>query len=72
MSKTSQNNQVLQYMREHGSITSLEAFTDLSITRLSGRIYDLKQDGHIIKSEMEEYVNKAGEKSRYARYSLVE
>ena len=72
MSKATQNTKVLNYMREHGSITSLEAFTDLSITRLSGRIYDLKQDGHIIKSEMEEHVNKAGEKTRYARYSLVE
>lgn len=70
--KATQNTKVLNYMRQHGSITSLEAFTDLSITRLSGRIYDLKQDGHIIKSAMEEHVNKSGEKTRYARYSLVE
>ena len=72
MSKATQNTKVLNYMRQHGSITSLEAFADLSITRLSGRIYDLKQDGHIIKSSMEEHINKAGEKTRYARYSLVE
>lgn len=72
MNKATQNTKVLNYIREHGSITSMEAFTELGITRLSGRIYDLKQDGHIIKSAMEEHVNKAGEKTRYARYSLVE
>lgn len=71
MSKTSQNNQVIQYMRDHGSITSMEAFNDLSITRLSARILDIKRSGHVVKTVMEENVNKFGQKTRYARYSLA-
>lgn len=38
-----QGARVLDYMREYGSITSLEAFRDLGITRLSGVIFDLRK-----------------------------
>lgn len=72
MSKESQNAKVLNYIRAHGSITSMEAFTELSITRLSARVWDLRRDGHNIISDAEEHVNKAGEKSWYARYHLAE
>ena len=67
-----QTQMVLKYMRQRGSITSAEAFRDLSITRLSGRIFDLRRAGYIIKSTMEEGRNKFGERTRYARYSLLE
>lgn len=53
MKTNSQNMRVLQYIKEHGSITSMEAFTDLRITRLSGRIFDLKQLGHAIVTDYE-------------------
>lgn len=36
---------VLAYIERHGSITSWQAFEDLGITRLSGRIHDLTQRG---------------------------
>lgn len=42
MKKQSQCNRVMQYMRDFGSISTREAFDDLGVTRLSGRIYDLK------------------------------
>ena len=68
----SQNTDVLNYMQEHGSITSMDAFNDLGITRLSGRIFDLKKLGYGIKSTMEKSVNKRGKEVKYARYSLVQ
>ena len=42
---------VLQYMKQNGSITSMEAFSKLRITRLSARIYDLRQAGKRITQE---------------------
>ena len=64
--------QVLNYMREHGSINPAEAFLDLGIYRLSGRIKDLRDEGYEIRSEIMGYKNKAGEKKHFAKYSLVE
>lgn len=65
MTRESQCNQVLRFMRRHGSITSWQAFKRLRCTRLSGRIYDLKDDGYPIKRRMVEQGGK-----RFARYSL--
>lgn len=67
-----QTEQVLQYMREHGSITQAEAYYHLSIFRLGARIWDLKRAGHKIKSVLEDGFNRNMEKTRYARYFLVE
>lgn len=41
----SQNEQVLDYMRTHGSIDQLRATRDLMITRLPARINDLRKLG---------------------------
>lgn len=46
----SQNEQVLNYMKTHEGITTLDAFRKLGITRLSARIYELRDKGHIIDS----------------------
>lgn len=45
-----QNEKVLQYLKINGSITSMDAFNKLRITRLSARIYDLRKMGHTIGS----------------------
>ena len=45
-----QQTRVLRYMQDYGSITSLEAFRDLGITRLSGVIFDLRKT-HVIISQ---------------------
>lgn len=66
-----QANRVLDYMRKHGSITTLEAFRDLGITRLSRVIFDLKKD-YAISSKTESGRNRYGEKTRYSRYYLTE
>ena len=44
-----QKEQVLKYMQSHKrGISTWTAFERFGITRLSGRIYELKQDGHLI------------------------
>lgn len=46
-----QKEKVLKYMKEHGTITTAEAFWNLNITRLSEMIRLLKVDGYVIGKE---------------------
>lgn len=66
--KPTQEELVLRYMQEHGSITSWDAFTDLNITRLSGRIFDLRDQGYNI--DMSYKTSASG--ARYGVYTLRE
>lgn len=61
-----QNNKILEYMRANGGITSFEAFAKLRITRLSGRIHELRQMGHKIGMAWEE----TEDKTRFGRYFI--
>lgn len=65
-----QTTRVLNYMQQYGSITSLEAFRDLGITRLSGVIFDLGKD-YNIASKTEKSKNRYGESTSYSRYYLA-
>lgn len=62
----------LDYMREFGSITSLEAIRDIGNTRLSGTIFSLKQQGYNIISKTETAKNRWGDSTKFARYYLVD
>ena len=42
MKKPTQCERIVQYMKDFGSITTLQAFTDLGCTRLASRVTDLK------------------------------
>lgn len=66
-----QATRVMDYMRQFGSITTLEAFRDLGITRLSGVIFDLRKK-YVIVSRTERGRNRYGEKTSYSRYYLEE
>ena len=67
--KTTQSNQILEYMRQGNSITPLEALNLFGCMRLGVRIYDLSQAGHVINREMV-HDQKTGKK--YASYRLLE
>ena len=69
--KESQCNQIIDYMKKHGSITPLEAVQHIGCLRLSGRIFDLKKAGYNITSEMETVPTRDGT-ARVAVYRLVE
>lgn len=66
----SQKRMVLDYIREFGSITPVDTFRDLGITRLAAVVFALRDDGHDIHKEREHAFNRYGQKVRYARYSF--
>lgn len=65
-----QTERILEYMRDFGSITTAQAFTDLGVARLASRIHDLREQGHVITREMVSAKNRYGETVHFARYSL--
>lgn len=68
--KPTQNQRILDYIDEFGSITQIEALQDLGIMRLASRISDLKRLGYPIVSKTETVKNRFGEPCRIKRYSL--
>nr|WP_298680833.1 helix-turn-helix domain-containing protein [uncultured Treponema sp.] len=62
---------VFDYMKDFGSITTLEACNDLGETRLSARIFELKDKGFDISFEWVEILNRYKEKCRVKRYYIV-
>ena len=70
MNTESQNQMVLSHMTKHKTITSIEAFELYGITRLSARIYDLRERGHKIGMVWEESVNRYGTPVRYGKYFI--
>lgn len=70
--RLTQEEKIFNYMKEFGSITPVEAFTDLGVMRLGARIYDLEQKGIRINHGTAKARNRFGDKVEYARYSLAE
>ena len=66
-----QADMILTHLREHDSITPQEAMREYGCMRLGARIYDLKRQGHAIRTERETRKNRYGESVSYARYSLA-
>lgn len=42
-----QQEMIIKYMADFGSITPMEAFAELGVTRLSAKIYILKREGYV-------------------------
>lgn len=65
-----QRERIIEYIKEFGSITSYEAYTDLGITQLAARIFELKQQGYDFKTQQRTSTNRYGEKVNFIEYSL--
>ena len=61
---------VLQYIEDFGSITPMEAFSDLGITKLATRISEMRKQGMEFKIDMVKKKNRYGKPVRFARYSF--
>jgi hypothetical protein len=61
---------LLDYLKEHRSITGLECIQRLGILNYKGRISDLRKLGQNIETVWEISENIYGETKRYARYYL--
>jgi len=68
--KTNQD-RVIDYIKQFGSITTIEAFRDLGNTRLSASIYELKKKGYNFKVMEEKSKNRFGASTSYSRYYLI-
>lgn len=70
---TTQQDMVLDYMKKHGAISSLEAFNELCITRLSAVIWLLRRKGYDIDSNEIYYTDRNGRRGRkFVKYMLRE
>lgn len=67
-----QKQQVMEYIRRYGSITTLQAIDDLGILRLGARISELRKQGYNIAATVEKGKNRNGEETRYHRYFLAD
>ena len=68
--KPTQNERIVDYINEFGSITQFEALRDLGVMRLASRISDLKRSGVPITSKVETVKNRFGEDCHIKRYSF--
>ena len=57
---------ILNHLKKHKFITTWEAITQYRITRLSARIFELRERGHQIITN---HINENGK--RFAEYSLI-
>lgn len=69
--KKTQKERILEYIKEFGSISSWEAYSELGITQLGARLDQLKREGYMFSTEFEKGKNRFGEDVKYKRYRLV-
>ena len=72
MEKTTQEKEVLDYLRKIGSITSWEAIVEFGATRLSAIIYNLRKKGYNIETNDLIVKNRYGNATVIAKYALKE
>lgn len=70
--RPTQKDKILDYLHRFGSITPMDAFYDLGITKLATRISEMRDDGIEFKITIERSKNRFGDSTHYARYSLKE
>lgn len=63
-----QHKAIMDYLDAHGSITPMQAFSDLGITKLSTRVSELIRRGYKVRKIPTEGKNRYGENVRFMRY----
>lgn len=67
-----QRERIYDYIVVFGSITPMDAFSDLGITKLATRVSEMRVEGVDIIGEWESVKNRFGKTVRYMRYRLGE
>ena len=67
-----QREAIIEYITEFGSITPMQAFSDLGITKLATRISEMRRDGLKFKIEMVTVKGRYQRTVTYAKYSFAE
>lgn len=68
--KITQKHIILEHLKTFNHITSIEAFSNYGVTRLSAVIFLLRKDGYDIDSEPIHITNRFGGKCTFAKYIL--
>ena len=63
-----QHERIMWYIKEFGSISPMEAYGDLGITKLATRISEMRADGMEFDQRIEKKKNRYGDKVHYMRY----
>ena len=69
--KTNKTEKVLEHLKNHGSITSIEAIDMYGATRLSAIIFNLRHRGYSIETHSMPFIDRYGNSAVYGRYVLV-
>ena len=64
-----QTRAVLEHLRGGGKLTALDALASYGIGRLAARVYDLREQGHVINKSMVKVQKRDGTWTRVAQYS---
>lgn len=65
-----QNEMILQHLKDYETITSWEAIQEYGITRLSAKIYNLRKMGYKISNETMTQRNRYGKMVHFDKYKL--
>ena len=65
-----QKEKVLKHLKAKKKISSMDAFTKYHITRLAAIIFDLRDEGYDIETDMVHKKTKDGEHVHYAVYRM--
>ena len=71
MSKVTQRDRLLRYLLDFGSITRMEAISELGIIEAPARITELRQRGYDIQTGYEYGKNRYGETVKWAKWSMI-
>lgn len=73
MKKPTQKEEVLAYMRNYGSISTFEAYTELGVTQLGARIKELENTGwQIGRIEKARISRRTGKTVHFVEYYIQE
>lgn len=67
---TPQCQMLLDYLQQHGSVTGLQALSELGIMNYKGRIHDLRKMGYTIRTDYITRMNAHGDVKTFAQYTL--
>lgn len=67
-----QKERIYHYMKDFGSITPYQAFTDIGVTKLSTRIGEMIKLGINIEKEKITVKNRYGDETEVMKYTLGE
>lgn len=65
-----QREQIYEYIERFGSITPMQAFSDLGVTKLATRVSEMRADGIVIDGEYVTAKNRLGKTVRFMKYTL--